>query len=183
MSDKPTEVELSQVKTAVDYLVNIFEEGSLVSHYERSIRLEVAAMLRILMEKVEGLPVGTPNHLVQAAAVRAIIEAAEQSAKADQNEKMVNIKHHMRQAEVAADLQGHSLGEWKLITASDAEPEYQAVCQNCDGVIYINNSTFYTLMQDECSRIKNKTEKTSEVDLISQETIIALWDLDQKEQD
>ena len=63
------------------------------------------------MHKVEDLPENVPERLVQAAAVRAVIEAAEGYYEAEQAEMQENLELHMREAEAAASIHGHVLGE------------------------------------------------------------------------
>ena len=66
------ETELKHLKTAVRYLIGLLEEGSLVPRYDEATRKEIGLVLQHLLHKVEGLPEGVPENLVQGTAVRAL---------------------------------------------------------------------------------------------------------------
>jgi hypothetical protein len=147
---KPVEVELSQLKTALNYLAGLLEEGSLVGQYDEATREEIGTVLRLLLDKVEGLPQGIPEHLVQATAVRAIVGAAETvSAKEEQS-----LERHMREAEMAASLGGHTLSEWERV--SEFDMEYQATCQDCGGFVYVSHASIYNLLLEGCTRAQQQ---------------------------
>ncbi len=175
---KPARVELAQLKQAIDYLANVLEEGSLVEHFEASTREEIAAVLQLLLTNVSGLPANVPDNLVEAAAVRAIIGAAEKAVAIGQQESHEQLYHDMRQAEVAAELRGHCLGDWQQVGDAETGPEYEAVCQACGGVTYVNSSIAYSLLPESCV---TREEKPG-AETINTETILALWDLMQQEQ-
>lgn len=59
---------------------------------------------------------------------------------------------------------------------SDSEPEYQVCCVNCGGLVYANRFAFFSLMLDDCDA---KTDESDRVEM-SDETIVALWDLTQE---
>lgn len=147
--EKSTEVALAQLKTAVSYLADLLEEGSLVERYDPETRQEMATVLRLLLQKSAGLPAVAPERLVQATAVRAIIGAAAdppaQEAREGQRAR------HMREAATAAGLGGHDLGPWQPVSAADpSDMEMMATCQNCAGVVYVNYASSYRLLADEC---------------------------------
>lgn len=176
---KPASVELVQLKQAVSYLASVLEEGSLVEHYDRSMREEMATILQLLLANVAGLPVNVPTNLVEAAAVRALIGAAEKAVEAGQEKARKQLYHEMRQAEVAAELRGHRLGDWQPIGDPDDGPEYEAICQDCGGITYVNSTIAYSLMPDSCATHEEKPG----AETINTETILALWDLMQQEQE
>lgn len=149
--DKPAEVELTQLKEALTYLVGLLQEGSLLERYHEETRDEIADVLWHLMAKVEGLPEGVPKRLVQAAAVRAVIEATEKRSEGEKEEKQAMLARHMREAEASASIRGHSLSEWELVPGSDME--YQATCAGCGGFVYVSHSSTYDLLLDDCERI------------------------------
>lgn len=51
-------------------------------------------------------------HLVHAAAVRAIVAAAEEGEAAKETTDEARLAHYRHQAEMAAELQGNVLGAW-----------------------------------------------------------------------
>lgn len=148
---KPAEIELAQLKTAVSYLIGLLEDGSLIARYDKATRVEIAVALNHLLHKVEDLPDTVPDRLVQAAAVRAIIEASEGYYAAAQAEMQENLELHMRQAEANASIHGHILTAWEQVSGSDLE--FQANCQMCGGFIYVSHSSTYNLLLDVCERI------------------------------
>ncbi len=147
---KSAKVELEQLKTATKYLVGLLEEGSLVVRYDKDTREEIATVLELLLEKVEGLPVDIPENLVQAAAVRSIIGASEKFTQTERDEEKEELSRRMREAEAAASIQGHILGEWERVAGSDLE--YQATCLNCGGFVYVSHVSTYNLLTDGCVR-------------------------------
>lgn len=149
--NKPAEVELAQLKEALTYLIGLLQEGSLVERYHEETREEIADVLWHLLSKVEGLPEGVPKRLVQAAAVRALIEAAETRSEGAKEEKQAALARHMREAEASASVRGHSLGEWEPVPGSDME--YQATCADCGGFVYVSYSSTYDLLLDDCERV------------------------------
>lgn len=144
------EMKLAQMVTAVSYLADVLEEGSLVERYDAATREEMALVLRLLLEKVGSLPQETPSHLVQAAAVRAIIAASEEMAAAARQQTLDRMEKLMREATTAAALQGHSLGEWAPTAAGDMR--YMAACQVCRGVLYVNEEKLYSLLPEICKK-------------------------------
>lgn len=149
---KSAETELRQLKTAVNYLIGILEEGSLVPRFHVETREEIAGVLRHLLTKVEGLPDAVPENLVQAAAVRAIVEAGEKYNREKLAEQRESLARHMREAEVAASIHGHDLGTWEPLAGSDME--YQATCQNCGGFVYVSHDSTYNLLLETCERVR-----------------------------
>ncbi|MBX3060576.1 MAG: hypothetical protein KF770_29315 [Anaerolineae bacterium] len=149
--DKPAEIELAQLKTAVKYLIGLLEDGSLIARYDKATRIEIAVALNHLLHKVEDLPDAVPDRLVQAAAVRAIIEASEGYYAAAQAEMQENLELHMRQAEATASIHGHVLTDWERVSGSDME--FQASCKMCGGFVYVSHSSTYNLLLDSCERI------------------------------
>lgn len=154
------------LKTAVSYLASVLDEGSLVPHYDEGTRREIAAVLTNLLEKVDHLPDGTPEHLVQATAVRAIIQAQEQI---EQNKTIGDPEANKRKAELAFSVQGHRLGDWQT---NDGK-EYEAICEYCQGVVYANASGYYGFQlksyEDQCSTAESA---------LDEDTLLALWDMD-----
>jgi hypothetical protein len=150
MSDQE-KVKLDQFKTALQYLVGVLEEGSLVERYHQETREDIANVLRLLVEKVDDLPLNVPEHLVNAAAVRAIIGASEKSNLAEQVAKRKKLERNQREVETSASLQGHSLGEWEQVKGS--EMEYQATCMTCGGFVYVSDVSVYNLLLDTCKRL------------------------------
>lgn len=173
---KSTEVKVEQLETAVAYLAWVFEEGSLVAHYSPHLRREIALILNILLDKVNGLPDEVPRHLVQAAAVRAIVNANEKMNEGNGTNSHADLEQNMRKAELKVGVQGHMLGEWQPTSTADGETEYEATCKYCGGIVYANQVSFYTFMTDEC----DGTLPPSDIN-IDEETIVALWDLSQRE--
>ncbi len=147
---KSAEVELTQLKHAISYLVGLLEEGSLVDRYDKNTREEIASVLQMLVSKVADLPDTIPEHLVQAATVRSIIAAKEKHAEIHLSEEEENLARHMREIEAAASIQGHTLGEWERVSGSKLE--YQATCRDCDGLVYISHASTYNLLIDGCVR-------------------------------
>lgn len=148
---KPAEIELAQLKTAVKYMIGLLEDGSLIARYDKATRIEIAVALNHLLHKVEDLPEAVPDRLVQAAAVRAIIEASEGYYAAAQAEMQENLELHMRQAEATASIHGHILNDWEKVSGSDME--YQASCKMCGGFVYVSHSSTYNLLLDSCERV------------------------------
>ncbi len=175
---KPAEIELAQLKAAVDYLASVFEEGSLAAQYDPTMRAQVADILRLLLKKVSDLPEGIPEHLVQAAAVRALIGATDERVEALYNEDSEKLRHNMHQARVAATLQGHTLGPWQPRSDPGVDQEFFAVCQGCGGIVNVNPHSTTDLMTDHAAR---SNEEKPSGDLLKPETIVALWDLTQTE--
>lgn len=149
---KSADVELTQLKMAIQYLMGLLEEGSLVEKYDKQTREEIAVVLDLLVQKVAGLPNDLPDHLVKATAVRAIVGASEQFSDVLQQEKEAEINRNMREAETTASIQGHMLGPWELVAGS--ELEYQATCRNCGGFVYVSHSSTYDLLLDTCRRVE-----------------------------
>ena len=148
---KTAEVELAQLKTAVRYLAGLLNEGTLLDRFEPTTREELAAILNLLVQKVEGLPAAIPENLVQATAVRAIVDAADQHSATEQDDRQDNLQRHMSQAETRASINGHTLGEWEKVGGSDNE--YQATCQGCGGFVYVSYVDIYDLLLPDCERI------------------------------
>ncbi|HSH01759.1 MAG TPA: hypothetical protein VLL52_04510 [Anaerolineae bacterium] len=172
---KTIENELDYLKTAVHYLSWVLEEGSLVPDYDEGTAQEMARILKLMVQKVEGLPPNVPKNLVQAVVVRAIVGAKEYEAEELQEEELTaKVEANMRKAELAVGVKGHQIGEWRLATVDDDEPEYEALCLKCDGVVYANARTYYTLMTTDCDKSKNDDDVA-----IDDQTIAALWDMEQ----
>ena len=151
MSSKDPAQELTQLKTAVSYLIGLLEEGSLVMRYQKETREEIADVLNHLIQKVEGLPDGLPENLVQATAVRAIVEASDKFNQMQMSEREEKLARYMREAEVAASIHGHVLGPWEPVPGS--EMEYQATCKNCGGFVYVSHESKFNLLLESCERI------------------------------
>jgi len=151
MSSKAPENELTQLKTAVRYLIGLLEEGSLVMRYHKKTREEIAEVLRHLLQKVAGLPDEVPENLVQATAVRAIVEASDKYNHLQMSEKEEMLARYTREAEVNASIHGHRLGPWEQVPGS--EMEYQATCLNCGGFVYVSHDSKYNLLLESCERI------------------------------
>ncbi|NJN55636.1 MAG: hypothetical protein HC804_13325 [Anaerolineae bacterium] len=149
--DKSAEIELAQLKTAVKYLIGLLEDGSLIARYDKATRIELAVALNHLLHKVEDLPDTVPDRLVQATAVRSIIEASEGYYAAAQAEWQENLELHMRQAEANASIHGHRLTDWEQVVGSDLE--YQASCKSCGGFVYVSHASTYNLLLDTCERV------------------------------
>lgn len=142
-------VELDQLKTAVRYFIGLLQEGSLVKNYDSGTREEIAEVLELIVEKVEGLPDEVPPHLVQAAVVRSLVGAAERLRL---QESEAFFTRQMREAEAAASIHGHTLSAWEQVSG-EAGVEHQAACQNCGGFIYVTRSGTYNLLLDSCERV------------------------------
>lgn len=137
-----TDEKYDNLKTSIAFFSSMLEEGSLVDRYEQETREEIADVLRLLVEKVEGLPVGCPRQLVEATAVRAIVDASEFHRKNDEEDKRVKIERRMREAEMAARLKGLELNEWEQIGAW----EYQSGCNDVDGFVYVSPDSTFDLL-------------------------------------
>ncbi len=148
---KKAETELAHLKMALSYLIGLLEEGSLVPRYHEATRREIGEVLGHLMVKVAGLPEGVPDNLVQATAVRAIVEAADRHNLAEREKRAEDLARHMRQAEAGASIRGHILGAWEQVTGSDME--YQATCTRCGGFVYVSHTNIYNLLLDSCERL------------------------------
>ena len=148
---EPNEAKLEQFKTALHYLVSLLEEGSLVERYHRETREELAIVLRLLLEKVNDLPLNVPEHLVQAAAVRAIIGASEKTNLAELEAKQEKLGRNQREVEASASIQGHLLSDWEQVQGS--QMEFQAACQVCGGFVYVSDQSVYNLLLDDCQRL------------------------------
>ncbi len=150
MSDK-VDLRLQHLELALNYFIGLLEEGSLVPRYHEDTRKEIADALYHLLQKVDGLPDDVPDNLVQASAVRAIVEAAESYNKVEMVERKEQLALHMREEEAAASIHGHVLTEWEIVSGSDME--YQASCINCGSFVYVSHSSKYNLLLDLCERI------------------------------
>lgn len=148
---KPAEIELAQLKTAVFYLAELLEEGSLVQRFDTATRLEVALTLEFLLDKVAGLPQNVPPNLVQAAAVRALIAANDKLKPGAEIALAADLAHHQHEAQAAASLHGHTLGSWQQLSGSDLE--YEAVCQLCGSVVYVSHTSIYSLLPENCVQV------------------------------
>ena len=146
---KLANIELAQLKTAVHYFVGLLEEGSLVKNYDSATRDEIAEVLELMIEKVEGLPDEVPENLVQASVVRSIVGAAER-LRLQESEALFS--RQMREAEAAASIHGHTLSDWEQLPGTEGI-EYQAACKDCDGFIYVSLSGTYNLLLDSCERV------------------------------
>ena len=146
---KNADIELDHLKTAVHYFVGLLEEGSLVKNYDPNTREEIAEVLELMLEKVAGLPAEVPENLVQASVVRSIVGAAE---RLRQQESAAFFSRQMREAEAAASIHGHSLSDWEQVSGEEGV-EYQAVCTECGGFIYVSLSGTYNLLLDSCERV------------------------------
>lgn len=154
---KSAEEALAQLKTAVSYFIGLLEDGTLIGRYDATTRSEIAMALTHLLHKVETLPANVPERLMQAAAVRAIIEAAEAYDKAAKLETEEAIALHMRQVEAAATVRGHVLGVWEQVPSTQLE--YQISCLNCAGFVYISHKNIYNLLLDSCERVHIDTNR------------------------
>lgn len=143
--------KLEQLRSALHFLVSLLEEGSLVERYEKDTREEIAGVLRLLVEKVDDLPLEVPSNLVHAAAVRAIIGASEKSHLAEVADRREKLERNQREVEASASIQGHVLGEWEQVKGS--EMEHQATCQVCGGFVYVSDNSVYNLLLDDCQRL------------------------------
>jgi hypothetical protein len=144
--------ELEQLKTAVQFLIGLLEEGSLVPAYHQATREEIADVLRFLMPKVEALPDGVPFNLVQSTAVRAIVEASALRSAGQEKREEDELERQRREAAVAARIHGHELGEWEQVP--NAMMDFQATCAKCGGFVYISHGTTFNLLLDSCERLK-----------------------------
>lgn len=148
---KSAEVHLAQLETSLNFMIGLLEEGSLVPRYHESTRRELAEVLRHLLKKVDGLPEGVPENLVQATAVRAVIEASEKYNIVEQEERFENLSRHLREVEIHASLHGHTLTPWEKVSGSNLE--YQASCEVCGGFVYVSDASTYNLLLDTCERL------------------------------
>ncbi len=148
---EPDMAKLEQLRSALHFLVSLLEEGSLVDRYDKDMREEFASVLRLLVEKVDDLPLEVPENLVHATAVRAIIGASEKSHLAEMADKRDKLERNQREVEASASIQGHLLGEWERVKGS--EMENQATCQVCGGFVYVSDSSVYNLLLDDCQRM------------------------------
>lgn len=150
--EKTADIELKQLKTAMAYLAGLLEEGSLVAQCAQRDRIILAQTLDQMLEKVAGLPAETPDHLVRAVALRALISAQEQAAQPATNTDLGqrHSQSRMREAEVTATLQGHQLGSWET---AEGDFEFAAKCIFCEGFVYVSPDTTYNLLSETCSRL------------------------------
>ena len=151
MMSQTEQTKLEQLELALHYLVSVLEEGSLVKRYDKDTRESLADVLRLLVEKVNDLPSNVPDNLVQATAVRAIIDASEKSNVAEMKARQEKLERHQREVEASASIQGHLLGDWEMVKGSDME--YQATCQVCGGFVYVSDDSVYNLLLDTCQRL------------------------------
>ena len=131
-----------QLKASITFLSAMLEEGSLVERYEQETREEIANVLRLLVVKVEGLPEGVPQQLVESTAVRAIIDASEKYRQTEDDDKRGKIERRMREAEMAARLKGFELKEWEQIGAW----EFQSSVKDGEGFIYVTPESTFDLL-------------------------------------
>ncbi len=150
MSHKP-DVHLKHLEATLNYFIGLLEDGSLVPRYDENTRREIADALYHLMKKVDGLPDKVPDNLVQATAVRALVEAAESYERMAQADREEHLTLNMREEEAAASIHGHVLTEWEQVSGSDME--FQASCKNCGGFVYVSHSSRYNLLLDSCERL------------------------------
>jgi len=150
MSQKE-QTKLAQLELALHYLVSVLEEGSLVERYDKETRESLADVLRLLVEKVNDLPLNVPDNLVQATAVRSIIGASEQANVAEMASRREQLERRQREVEASASIQGHLLGGWEQVKGSDME--FQATCQVCGGFVYVSDNSVYNLLLDTCQRL------------------------------
>ncbi len=148
----PAETELKHLKTAVRYLIGLLEEGSLVPRYDEATRKDMGLVLQHLLHKVEGLPEGVPDNLVQGTAVRALVEAATEHDEAAQKDQADSLERQMCEAEAWASIHGHLLEPWEQVTGSVME--YQTSCESCGGFVYVSYNSSYNLLLETCERIK-----------------------------
>jgi hypothetical protein len=148
---KLAEVELAQLKAAIGFFVGLLEEGTLVSRYDQGTREEIATALQLLLSKIEDLPDTTPDNLVQAVAVRAIIGASETLAKVSEGEEQELLARKMREVDAGASIQGHTLGPWEKVPGSALE--YQASCSVCGGFAYVSHASTYNLLSESCKKL------------------------------
>ncbi len=150
MSDK-VDIHLNHLESALNYFIGLLEDGELVPRYDEDTRKEIADALYHLMKKVADLPDDVPENLVQATAVRAIVEAQETFNKMEQADRAEQLSLNMREEEASASIHGHVLTEWEVVSGSDME--YQASCRNCGGFVYVSHSSKYNLLLDSCERV------------------------------
>lgn len=150
MSDK-VDIHLNHLESALNYFIGLLEDGELVPRYDEDTRKEIADALYHLLKKVADLPDDVPENLVQATAVRAIVEAQETFNKMAQADRAEQLSLNMREEEAAASIHGHVLTEWEAVSGSDME--YQASCRNCGGFVYVSHSSKYNLLLDSCERV------------------------------
>ena len=150
MSDK-VDIHLKHLESALNYFIGLLEDGELVPRYHEDTRKEIADALYHLLKKVADLPDEVPENLVQASAVRAIVEAAESYNKLEMADREEQLVLNMREEEAAASIHGHVLTEWEIVSGSDME--YQAACKNCGGFVYVSHSSKYNLLLDSCERV------------------------------
>ena len=100
------------MKSALNYFIGLLEDGELVPRYHEDTRKEIADALYHLLKKVADLPDDVPENLVQASAVRAIVEAQESYTKFEQADRQEKLTLHMREEEAAASIHGHVLTDW-----------------------------------------------------------------------
>lgn len=131
-----------QLRISINFLSAMLEEGTLVARYDDNTREEIADVLRILLDKVEGLPSGVPKPLVEATAVRAIVDASEQYRQSEEEQKRTMIEKRMREAEMMARLKGFSLTKWEQIGTW----EYQISGCDGEGFIYVTPDSTYDLL-------------------------------------
>ncbi len=149
--DQTEQTKLAQLELALHYLVSVLEEGSLVERYDKETRESLADVLRLLVEKVNDLPLNVPDNLVQATAVRSIIGASEQANMAEMASRREQLERRQREVEASASIQGHLLGDWEQVKGSDME--FQATCQVCGGFVYVSDNSVYNLLLDICQRL------------------------------
>lgn len=148
------ETELKHLKMAIRYLIGLLEEGSLVPRYDEGTRKEISVVLQHLLHKVEGLPEGVPDNLVQGTAVRALVEASSDHDDAAQQEQADTLERQMCEAEAWASIHGHQLEPWEQVTGSVME--YQTSCETCGGFIYVSHNSSYNLLLETCERVKQE---------------------------
>lgn len=148
------ETELKNLKLSVRYLIGLLEEGSLVPRFDEGTRREISVVLQHLLHKVEGLPDGVPENLVQGTAVRALVEAAAEHDEATRQEQADALERQMCEAEAWASIHGHQLEPWEQVTGSAME--YQTSCETCGGFVYVSHNSNYNLLLETCERIKQE---------------------------
>jgi hypothetical protein len=148
------EIELKHLKTAVRYLIGLLEEGSLVPDYDTITRKEIGQVLHHLLHKVEGLPEGVPDNLVQGTAVRALVEAATKRDEDAHQEQADALERQMFEAEAWASIHGHQMEPWEQVAGSGME--YQSSCEKCGGFVYVSYNSSYNLLLETCERIKQE---------------------------
>jgi hypothetical protein len=136
------------------YLIGLLEEGSLVPRFDAVTRKEIGQVLHHLLHKVEGLPEGVPDNLVQGTAVRALVEAATEHDEAAQQEQADSLERQLFEAEAWASIHGHQLEPWEQVTGSVME--YQTSCEKCGGFVYVSHNSSYNLLLETCERIKQE---------------------------